>query len=229
MPRQLRAQSPGAISHVMCCIGSTEPVKSTILLAPFFMKPRPCKDYRPVGQLKGLAEPVPWSRIVWAVEQAKGERWAEWSRRHGDWGQDAALWLGRRRRRLSLARLGALAGEMDYAAVSQALSRFGKRLAKEARLRAAVRKIEAQLSNVGSGEKPPFRGDILGRNQQFPPSRRGSAGVFHQNQMLRCDPNDLFARYLNCENGIWTAHPDEVLSHIQCDVENGKWTCTPVF
>jgi hypothetical protein len=39
----------------------------------------------------------------------------------------------------------------------------------------------------------------------------------------------LHARYLNCENGVWTAHPDEVLSHIQCDVENGKWTCAPIF
>jgi hypothetical protein len=39
----------------------------------------------------------------------------------------------------------------------------------------------------------------------------------------------LHARYLNCENGKWTAHPDEVLSHIQCDVENGKWTCTSIF
>ncbi len=103
---------------------------------------------REQAQLKGLAAPVAWSRIVWAVEQAKGEGWAEWSRRHGDWGRDAALWLGRRRGRLSLAELGVLAGGMDYAAVGQALSRFGKRLEKEAKLRAAVRKIESQLSNV---------------------------------------------------------------------------------
>ncbi len=86
--------------------------------------------------------------MIRAVERAKGESWAEWSRRHGDWGRDAALWLGRRRGRLSLARLGALAGDLDDAAVGQAISRFGKRLEKEAKLRAELRKIESQLSNV---------------------------------------------------------------------------------
>ena len=33
-----------------------------------------------------------------AVEEVKGERWEEFRDRHGDWGRDAALYLGRRRR-----------------------------------------------------------------------------------------------------------------------------------
>jgi len=37
---------------------------------------------------------------------------------------------------------------MDYAAVGQAVSRFGKRLAKETKLRAEIRQLETQLSNV---------------------------------------------------------------------------------
>jgi hypothetical protein len=50
--------------------------------------------------------------------------------------------------RLSLSELGKLAGGMDYAAVGQAVSRFGRRLEKEAALRRKVAEMEPQLSNV---------------------------------------------------------------------------------
>jgi putative transposase len=99
-------------------------------------------------QLKGLSRPVPWGDIVCALEGAKGESWAEFKGRHGDWGRDAALWLGRRRGRLGLAELGRLAGDMDYAAVGQAVSRFGKRLEQDAGLRRGLGQLESQLSNV---------------------------------------------------------------------------------
>ncbi|HEV2210908.1 MAG TPA: transposase [Verrucomicrobiae bacterium] len=99
-------------------------------------------------QLKALAGRVAWSQIVSAIEQAKGQSWAEFSNRYGDWGRDAALWLGRRQGRLSLAQLGKLSGGMDYAAVGQAVSRLGKRLEKQSELRRALHQIEAQLSNV---------------------------------------------------------------------------------
>ncbi len=52
---------------------------------------------------------------------------------------------GNERQALFRARLGGLPGEMGYAAVGQALRRFGKRLEKEAQLRAELRKIESQL------------------------------------------------------------------------------------
>ena len=94
-----------------------------------------------------MTESVRWPAIVSAVEKAKGEPWERFSVRHGDWGRDAALWLGRRRGRLRLAQLGQLAGGMDYTAVGQAVSRFGRRLASEAKLRREVAKIESQLSN----------------------------------------------------------------------------------
>jgi hypothetical protein len=95
-----------------------------------------------------LARHVAWSQIIAALEEAKGERWAEFGGRHGDWGRDAALWLGRRRGRLKLAELGELAGGLDYAAVGQAVSRFGKRLANEAKLRTEIRRLEMKLSIV---------------------------------------------------------------------------------
>ena len=62
------------------------------------------------SHLERLVPPVNWARIIAVVEQAKEERWGEFSGRHGDWGRDAALWLGRGAGRLSLAQLGELAG-----------------------------------------------------------------------------------------------------------------------
>jgi hypothetical protein len=41
-----------------------------------------------------------------------------------------------------------LAGDLDYAAVGQAISRFGKRLEKEPPLRKELHRIETKLSNV---------------------------------------------------------------------------------
>jgi hypothetical protein len=96
-------------------------------------------------QLKALGQPVEWSRIIASLEQAKGESWADFGGRHGDWGRDAALWLGRRRGRLKLAELGERIGGMDYAAVSQAVSQFGKRLEKDAKLKSPVFKIEKAI------------------------------------------------------------------------------------
>ncbi len=103
---------------------------------------------REQGQIKGLTEPVSWPAIVSVLEKAKGEPWERFRGRHGDWGRDAALWLGRRRGRLRLAQLGQLADGMDYTAVGQAVSRFGKRLEREAKLRRELAGIEAQLSHV---------------------------------------------------------------------------------
>jgi REP element-mobilizing transposase RayT len=103
--------------------------------------------------LRKLAHGVSWPRVVAALEGAKGEKWGEFSQRHGDWGRDAALWLGRKRGRYSLRELGELAGGMDYAAVGQAVSRFGKRLEQQHQLRQSLTDIETQLSNVDSAEK----------------------------------------------------------------------------
>jgi hypothetical protein len=91
---------------------------------------------------------VTWEEIMRAVETQKGEPWAEFVNRHGDWGRDAALWLGRHLGRLSLSQLGGLAGGLDYAAVGTAISRFSRRLAQDSELGKTVRDIKAELSNV---------------------------------------------------------------------------------
>ena len=59
-----------------------------------------------------------------------------------------ALWLGRRRGRYRLGELGELAGGMDYAAVSQAVKRFGQRLPRGGELKRQVAQIEKRLSNI---------------------------------------------------------------------------------
>ena len=88
-----------------------------------------------------------WKHIVEAVEKAKAERWEAFVDR-GDWGRDASLWLGRRLGRLSLRQLAGLAGGLDYATVGTAVSRFPRRLARDAFLAKTLRVIENQLSNV---------------------------------------------------------------------------------
>lgn len=93
------------------------------------------------------ASAVPdWARIVSALEHAKGESWANFAERYGDWGRDAALWLGRRAGRMSLAQLGHAAGGLDYAVVSKSISRFGHRLCADASLREQLLSLEEQLS-----------------------------------------------------------------------------------
>jgi hypothetical protein len=43
-----------------------------------------------------------WEQIVAALERTKGQSWNQFAEWHGDWGRDAALWLGRSAGRLRL-------------------------------------------------------------------------------------------------------------------------------
>ena len=81
------------------------------------------------------------------MESVKKEKWERFRDRHGDWGRDAALYFGRKQGRMKLRELSEAAGNMEYAAVGGAISRFGKRLAN-GELRAEVRRIESYLSNI---------------------------------------------------------------------------------
>ncbi len=55
---------------------------------------------------------------------------------------------GRKRGGLTLARLGQLAGGVDYAAVAQAVTRFGQRLQRQRALRESLNQIEYEMSKV---------------------------------------------------------------------------------
>lgn len=76
-----------------------------------------------------------FAEVMATVATLKGERWEDFRDRHGDWGRDLALWLGRRHCGLKLAQLGRAVGGIDYATVSVACRRWEKRVTSERRLR----------------------------------------------------------------------------------------------
>jgi hypothetical protein len=87
-----------------------------------------------------LARQVGWDDIVRAVEQVKGEAWASFVDRYGDWGRDLALWIGRRRGGLTLRELGERGGGLDYSAVSEAVRSYERR-----RARSEIRRAEQHV------------------------------------------------------------------------------------
>ena len=103
-------------------------------------------DLREQKPLRAARRAVSWEQIVTALERAKGERWEQFCDRHGDWGRDAALWLGRGAGRLRLAELGRLVGNLDYAVVSKAIARFEQRLQSDPQLRKQLAGIQMRLS-----------------------------------------------------------------------------------
>jgi hypothetical protein len=87
-------------------------------------------DRREQAAARRLKRPPAWREIVHAIERAKGEKWADFSARHGDWGRDGALWLGRHAGRMRLAELAREVG-CDYTTVGKAVSRFGERMKRD--------------------------------------------------------------------------------------------------
>lgn len=105
-------------------------------------------DRQEQTELRRLGQGVGWEQIVRALEQARGESWESFGDRHGDWGRDAALWLGRRWGRLSLRQLGQAVGGVSYGAIGQAVRRFGQRLESDPALRRKMEQVKVNMSNV---------------------------------------------------------------------------------
>jgi hypothetical protein len=95
--------------------------------------------------VRRILKAVSWEQIVEAVASVKGQSWEEFSQQHGDWGRDAALWLGRRLGRLKLKQLAEFAGGIDYAAAGTAVSRFDRRLAEDKQLQRFMAKIRKKF------------------------------------------------------------------------------------
>jgi hypothetical protein len=89
-------------------------------------------------------------QIIAVVEKVKGQRWIEFRDRHGDWGRDLVLYLGRKMGEMTLRELGQACGGMDYMSVSVAIKRFERRLKKGSTLPAMLQLCQRQfqLSNV---------------------------------------------------------------------------------
>jgi len=92
-----------------------------------------------------VASRIAFDRIVAVVEQIKGEFFADFRDRHGDWGLGMVLYLARRRCGLTLSQLGELAGGMAYKTVFAQVKYTEKRLAKDARLQTVYEQCQKQL------------------------------------------------------------------------------------
>jgi REP element-mobilizing transposase RayT len=89
---------------------------------------------------------VSWEQIVKAVEAVKGQAWVDFRDRHGDWGRDVALWLGRRLGRMTLRELSQRAGGVDYTTAGPAVSRIARRLEHDLRLFGFAERVQRELS-----------------------------------------------------------------------------------
>jgi len=104
---------------------------------------------RRLKALPATGSALPWRRllpfeaVVKGVEELKGEEWASFVNRHGDWGRDLAFYMGRRRCGLTMKELGDVAG-VSFVAVGKSVSRMERRLSENPGLReqfAALEKI----------------------------------------------------------------------------------------
>ncbi|MCA1808728.1 MAG: hypothetical protein LC725_04630, partial [Lentisphaerae bacterium] len=91
---------------------------------------------------------VPFGNIVSVVEQIKGEAFADFRDRHGDWGLAMVLYQARWQSGLTLARIGELAGGMTYKTVFAQVKRMDKKLMKDAALREIAEQCRIDMSNV---------------------------------------------------------------------------------
>jgi putative transposase len=91
---------------------------------------------------------VAWKSIVEAVEAVHGGRWEDFRDDYGDWGRDAALYLGRQRGRLKLAELARLSGGVGYTAVAQAIRRVRQQLGRDKVWRRRMEAVSAELSKM---------------------------------------------------------------------------------
>ena len=98
--------------------------------------------------LRQLVRRVSLADVIGAVERVRRETWSAFVDRHGDWGRDMVLYLGRKHTGMTLRALGERVGGMDYVAVAAAVRRMGGRMGREKALRRTAVEIEAQLYNV---------------------------------------------------------------------------------
>lgn len=83
-----------------------------------------------------------------AVEAVHGGRWEEFRDRYGDWGRDAALYLGRQRGRLKLEELAEFSGGVGYTAVAQAIRRVRQQIHGDKAWRRRIDAVSEQLSKM---------------------------------------------------------------------------------
>jgi len=104
-------------------------------------------DEREQAPLKQLRRRPRWEQAVQVVERLKGEAWAEFRDRHGDWGRDVALWLGRMHCGMKLKELAEAVEVSHYASVGTALKLLEKRSGSDSSLARLMTKAKILLNN----------------------------------------------------------------------------------
>jgi hypothetical protein len=92
-------------------------------------------DWKEQKAFRELQKRPEWMHVRRAVETVKGEKWAGFRDRHGDWGRDLAFYVARRRCGVSLRYLGEEAKMSNYYAAAQCIRRTAERLSKDRSLR----------------------------------------------------------------------------------------------
>ncbi len=93
---------------------------------------------------------LPFERVMEVVAREKGEPWEQFRDRHGDWGRDVALWLGRHHCGLTQVELGKAAGGIAYPAVGQAVRRIGRKRQTDRKLARLIARLERNLLLVAT-------------------------------------------------------------------------------
>jgi len=88
------------------------------------------------------------AEVVKVVERKRGESWAEFSDRHGDWGRELVLYLARRRSGMTLGEIGLALGIKEYKTVGRAVQRFAAALSHDRVKRRMVKECLDEMSFV---------------------------------------------------------------------------------
>ena len=92
---------------------------------------------------------LPFSEVVRAIESVRGERWDDFIGRHGDYGRDLALHIGRLKCGLTLRELGKEAGGMTVPCVAKACERMLEKLKTDRKMQRVSAKILKKLIRNG--------------------------------------------------------------------------------
>ena len=93
-----------------------------------------------------VASRIPFDKIVSVVESVKGERFADFQNRHGDWG--LVLYLARLHSGLTLHQIGDRVGGLAYKTVFARIKHLKNKLGKDASLQAIYDPCKNQLSII---------------------------------------------------------------------------------
>ena len=105
---------------------------------------------------RALRRRVEFEEVVLAVEEARGQNRTEFLCRRGDCGPALVMWLARRYCGMTLREIGEAMGGKDYAAVSDRIRRFERRLESDRSVKRGWRKAVRILNLDGVLPKSPF-------------------------------------------------------------------------